>query len=221
MSSAVSIANRCVGPAVGRWLRARVVGAGLVPRAGGVLLAANHRSFLDHFLLGAACPRAVHFLGKAELGQGLVGRVYTALGMVPVQRGSGDMAALDAIGDLLRAGAAVGVFPEGTRSPTGELFRFRSGVGRMAAAAQVPVVPVGLVGTAEVWPRGERPPARRPAAGVLEVRFGAPLAPPADDGRSRRAFTAALQTEVAGLCEQPQAAGFATIASVAEAGRRG
>lgn len=216
MTAAAAALNRWAGPAIVRLLRAEVSGTDHVPRTGGVVLAANHRSFLDHFLLGAAAPRALRFLGKSELASGVAGRLNIAFGMIPVERGTADLAALDVIGDLLGTGAAVALFPEGTRSPTGELFRFRSGVSRIAAAAGVPVVPVGLLGTDVVWPRGSKPVLRRPRPGLLRVRFGAAMAPPANDGRSRRAFTEDLHAAVAGLSDQAVADRFAAIGRAGE-----
>lgn len=211
MSKGAAVANRIVGPPFLQLLNTKVTGQEHIPRRGGLLLAANHRSFLDHFLLAAASPRPLRFLGKSELSRGVGGRINLFFGMVPVDRGAGDLAALDGVVELLREGAAVAIFPEGTRSPTGELFRFRSGLPRIAASAQVPVVPVGVVGTAEVWPRGSRPQLRRPDEGTLAVHFGPILPPPDPAPQARRAFTERLHEAVAELCDQPAADRFAPI----------
>lgn len=210
-TTVMRVAHRVVGRAIVRWTRVTVTGLEHVPAHGGVLLAANHRSFLDHYLLGAVSPRPMWYLGKRELAVGVVGWINTTFGMVPVDRGHADLEAIARIVELLRAGEIVGVFPEGTRSPTGELFRFRSGMARIAAQAQVPVVPVGLINTAVVWPRRQMPHLRRPVPGLLQVRFAPALPPPPDEGPARRAFTAEVHAVVADLCGQPLADRFAPI----------
>jgi 1-acyl-sn-glycerol-3-phosphate acyltransferase len=205
------LVHRTLGPLVLHRLGAEVTGRENVLMEGGVLLAANHRSFLDHYLLNAASPRVLWFLGKAELDKGLTGSFHKHLGMIPVERGTADLQTLEIVADVLRAGEAVGIFPEGTRSTTGELFRFRSGLARLAAAAQVPVVPVGLVGTAEVWPRGQCPSWRRPHSGLLQVHFGQAIPPPGPLPRDRRQLTACVYEQVAKLCGQPKADRFAPV----------
>lgn len=208
----MQIAHRVAGPPVLRLLRPTVTGLAGVPDDRGVVLAANHVSNLDNYLLSSVSPRPVWYLGKRELARGLLGAFNIATGMVPVDRGSGDHAALDRIVGLLRAGEIVAVFPEGTRSPTGELFRFRSGVARIAHLSASPVVPVGIVGTATVWPRRGRPHLRRPRPGVLEVHFGAAVDPPSEaSGRIRRQWTEALRDRVAALSRQTPAATFAPV----------
>lgn len=208
---AVHRLQRVAAPALRGLLRLRAEGREQVPARGPVLLAPNHRSFLDHFAVLAAAPRPVWFLGKTELARGPSGRLNLSFGMVPIDRGAADRDALAQIAELLARGEAVVVFPEGTRSATGELFRFRSGIARLAAECATPVVPVGLLGTAEVWPLGAAAPARRPRPGMVRVRFGAPLAPPGGNGSARRAFTQELWERVAALCEQERADRFAPI----------
>lgn len=212
-TTALQLVHRAVAPPLSRLLRPTVIGLERVPASGGVLLAANHVSNLDNYVLSAVCPRPVAYLGKRELARGVVGVFNTAMGMIPVDRGSGDLSALERIADRLEAGDVIALFPEGTRSPTGELFRFRSGLARIAHLAGTPVMPVGLRGTATVWPRGRRPIPRRPARGVLEVHFGELVDPPdAPGGRARRQWTDALRARVSALSGQSLADAFAPVA---------
>ena len=129
-----------------------------------MIFASNHLSFLDSIAIPVAAPRPVHFLAKSSYfeGTGVSGWVsrefFTAIGAVPVQRGAGQ-AALDALDQqrvLLEQGNAVALYPEGTRSLDGRLYKGRTGVAFLALQTGAPVVPVGLVGTDKVMPVGAK-----------------------------------------------------------------
>jgi 1-acyl-sn-glycerol-3-phosphate acyltransferase len=196
--------------------RVRVDGLDRLPDRGGAILAGNHLSVCDQLFLGAVVPRQVHFWAKAEyfhspgVRGALFGAVVRGMGAMPVHRDGGRAAlhALDAAIPVLRAGELVGVFPEGTRSPDGRLYRGRSGVARLAVDAGVPVVPVGFAGTDVVQPIGQRLP--RPARPVT-IRFGEPL--PVDgrggDMRSLRAFTDEIMRAIQALTGQEYAGCYA------------
>jgi 1-acyl-sn-glycerol-3-phosphate acyltransferase len=159
-----------------------VEGSERVPADGPVIVASNHLSFIDSIVLPLAVPhRRVTFLAKSDYfeGGGLLGlprRVFfRTMGAVPVRRGEqGEaQAALETALEVLGRGWAVGVYPEGTRSRDGRLYRGRTGIGWLALAAGAPVVPVGLRGTDHVQPVG----ARFPRVRRVTVRFGDPIDP--------------------------------------------
>ncbi|MFD7335775.1 lysophospholipid acyltransferase family protein [Streptomyces violascens] len=163
-----------------RWLfRPCVEGAGRVPEAGAVILAGNHQSFTDQFLLGVTLRRRLTFLAKQEYftAPGLTGRAtaafFRALGQIPVDRSGKDAAqsALDTALQVLGDGGVLGVFPEGTRSHDGRLYKGKVGVAAMALRSGAPVVPVAMIGTFEAQPKGRRLPRRVP----ITLRFGEPL----------------------------------------------
>lgn len=150
-----------------------------IPRTGPVLLASNHLSFVDSVIIPLLAPRRVVFLAKSDYftGHGLRGTLmrwlFTAVGAVPIERGTAGAArvALDAALEILQDGLAFGIYPEGTRSRDGRLYRGRTGVAWLALTAGCPVVPVGLRGTQDIQPVGSRLPRIR----KISIRFGKPL----------------------------------------------
>lgn len=158
---------------------AKVIGAENFPRTGGAILASNHIAALDSLVVPAMMPRPLTFPAKAELftGKGGFGAkalawFLTVVGMVPMDRSGGRASAdaLGAISDVLAEGRVVAIYPEGTRSPDGRLYKGKTGMARIALANDVPVIPVGVIGTkSHKGPLGI-PWARRPV-----VIIGKPL----------------------------------------------
>ncbi len=160
-------------------LRMHVTGRENVPATGPVILASNHLSFIDSMVIPLSAPRRVHYLAKAEyftgtgVGGWLTRTLFTALGAMPVERQTHRAAqeALDTALAVLRRGEGFGIYPEGTRSHDGRLYRGRTGVARLAIETGVPVVPVAVLGTDIVAPPGKKfGRYARP-----RVRFGRPL----------------------------------------------
>ena len=182
------VGYRVARAALNRPLRAAydvdVEGIDNVPAGEGVILAANHRSFMDSIFLALASPEPVAFVAKAEYFENRMTRwLFRATGQIPLKRGSpaGAREALATASDVLATGGTLGIYPEGTRSRDGKLHRGKLGPARLAAATGAAIVPVGLVGTDEVQLPDERlPHLFRPVA----VRFGAPKRLPASDGRT-------------------------------------
>jgi 1-acyl-sn-glycerol-3-phosphate acyltransferase len=163
-----------LGPILRLLFRPRTAGLENVPAEGPVIIASNHQSFLDDLLLPLVLKRRVTVLAKADYFD----KWYTAwffkmAGCVPVRRegGSASRAALQTAIDALDDGKLVALFPEGTRSPDGRLYRGKTGVARIALEARAPVVPVAVMGTFELLPYNKR----RPKTGTVEIRFGKPL----------------------------------------------
>ena len=190
--------DRVVAPFLRFVVRPRIEGRANVPGEGPLIVASNHLSVIDSFIIPLVLPRHVTFIAKAVYfeGTGLKGRFVrwflTSLGHVPVQRGAqrGAMGALEQALDVLRQGEAFNIYPEGTRSPDGRLYRGRTGIGWLVLASGAPVLPLGISGTDRMQPIGARLPRIRPRA---TVRIGKPMEfaqykdlPPA---RARRAIT--------------------------------
>jgi 1-acyl-sn-glycerol-3-phosphate acyltransferase len=193
-------------PVLRRWLDLRIEGREHVPTAGAVLLAGTHQSHADSLAIGTAVPRPTHFLGDRRLmGWPIVGPWLPRMGMVPLNRGEGDEDAMEVLARLLAAAACIVIYPEGSRSRDGRVHRLRSGLSRLAAATQVPVVPVAVAGIHDVWPIGARPRLR---GGRVTVRFGPQLEAPGPKPAERRAFHLQLQGILAELAETTVAEDF-------------
>ncbi|MHB8680914.1 MAG: lysophospholipid acyltransferase family protein [Acidimicrobiales bacterium] len=155
--------------------RVRIEGAEHIPVTGPVILAPNHVTFLDSFFLPLVVKRRVTYVAKAEyFDSWKTAWFFRAVGQIPMRRegGSASERALAAARDVLLGGGVLGIYPEGTRSPDGKLYKGHTGVARLALGCHVPVVPVGLVGTDKVQRPGSNLP--RPFKAVT-IRFGQPL----------------------------------------------
>ncbi|SHF03624.1 lysophospholipid acyltransferase family protein [Desulforamulus putei] len=130
------------------WRRWQVIGLEHLPASGGVVVVANHVSNLDPVVLGCALTRRIHFMAKAQLFKvPVLATIITMLGAFPVNREKSDRHAIRKALELLQSGNMVGVFPEGTRSKTGELQKPHIGAAMLAVKADVPILPVALKGT--------------------------------------------------------------------------
>ncbi|GAA4579820.1 lysophospholipid acyltransferase family protein [Micromonospora coerulea] len=205
-----TIGKLTVAPALRLAFRPHVEGLEHIPAIGGAIFAGNHLSVADELLLGTVVPRHLAFWAKSEYfnGTGVKGAfskfVLTGLGAIPVERAGGRAAlsAFDAAIPVLKAGDLVAVYPEGTRSPDGRLYRGRTGAARLAVAAGVPVIPVGVTGTDKAQPIGTRVP--RPGRAEIIIRFGKPLdfTGRSDDRTSLREMTDELMAEIQKLTGQ-------------------
>lgn len=168
-----------MGPLLAFLGRPKVEGLEHVPHDGPAIMASNHLAVADSFFLPLVVRRRITFLAKSEYftGTGIKGRLtawfYTVAGQVPIDRTNADAAqgALDTAERILKAGKLLGMYPEGTRSPDGRLYKGKSGLARLALETGVPVIPVAMIGTDVVNPPGSR----MWRFGRVTVKFGRPM----------------------------------------------
>jgi len=186
-----------------------------LPETGPAILCANHVSFLDSAFLIIQAPRNISFVGKSEyLDSWKTRRLFPALGMIPIDREGGEKAqvALDAAENVLQRGELFGIFPEGTRSRDGMLYKGHTGAARLAMKVGCPILPVGIVGTREIQPPDKLMPRLR-----LEctIKIGAPIEVSryrerADDHMVLREITDELMFEIQALTGQEYRNVYAT-----------
>jgi 1-acyl-sn-glycerol-3-phosphate acyltransferase len=214
-----TVVNTVVPPLAKTIWRPTVEGIENVPLRGPVIVASNHLSFADSLVIPIVAPRKVVFLAKADYftGTGVKGALmrgwFNGIGMIPVDRDDTRAAitSLETALEVLSRGEAFGIYPEGTRSRDGRLYRGRTGVAHLALASGAPVVPVGLLGTQDLQPVGST----LPRLARVTVRFGKPLqfagrfdgGPP---GRARRAAPAEVMAAIG-------ATGAGTVAALVTA----
>ena len=206
------VVHAVLPPLAKLYWRPRIEGLENIPSTGPVIMASNHLSFADSMVIPFFVPRKVVFLAKEDYftGTGVKGALirgwFEGIGMVPVDRDDtkAALASLDIALAVLRRGEAFGIYPEGTRSRDGRLYRGRTGVAHLALTSGAPVVPVGLTGTEHIQPVGSTLPRRA----VVTVRLGEPLrfegrydGVPA--GRARREVTDVVMNEIQKLSGQP------------------
>ncbi|WP_406016630.1 1-acyl-sn-glycerol-3-phosphate acyltransferase [Streptomyces sp. NBC_00984] len=219
-----------IGPLLRLFFRPRIEGLEHIPEDGAAIVAGNHLSFSDHFLMPAILKRRITFLAKAEYftGPGVKGRLTAAffrgIGQIPVDRSgkeAGQAAIREGLG-VLSKGELLGIYPEGTRSHDGRLYKGKVGVAVMAIKAQVPVVPCAMVGTFEIQPPGQVVPRIR----RVTIRFGEPLdfsryAGMENQKAAIRAVTDEIMYAILGLSGQEYVDEYAVKAKAAQAGQDG
>ncbi len=137
--------------------RFRILHRERLPETGGVILAANHQSYFDPPLVGICSRRPVHYLARKTLMEWpFFGPLFPDMNVIPVDRGGNDMSALKTVIKKIREGEGVVLFPEGTRSPDGNLQPAQAGVGLVIAKTLAPVVPMRIFGSYEAFPRGSK-----------------------------------------------------------------
>jgi 1-acyl-sn-glycerol-3-phosphate acyltransferase len=205
--------------------RVRVEGMEHLPSTGPVILASNHVSFSDSIFLPMVLKRRVTFVAKAEyFDDPKTAWFFRAVGQIPIRRegGSASENALAAARAVLEAGGVFAIYPEGTRSPDGRLYRGHTGVARLALACRAPIIPVAMIGTKEAQPIGQVVP--NPFVPIT-IRLGRPLTYPhlhdrVDDRLALRGITDEVMYELRELSGQEYVPSYAKRhgAETAEAG---
>ena len=177
------VVKGCLTPVLHLGFRIKVEGREHLPKSGPVILASNHRSFLDSIFIPLVVRRRVTFVAKAEyFDDPKTAWFFRGVGQIPIRRegGSASERALDSAMDVLREGGVFGIYPEGTRTRDGYLHRGHTGVARLALRSGAPIVPVGLIGTDDIQPIDTRMPR---FGKPVTIRFGEALEPERFAGR--------------------------------------
>jgi len=201
------ILGRVIPPIAYLWVR-KINGLENIPRGGGFIISPNHSSYADHLILSSIVIRNTHkkicYLAKKEHFETPFQRMWhEATGAIPIDRQAGGKEALETAVKYLTQGKIIGIYPEGTRTLDGKLQRGKTGAARLALAAKVPIVPVGLIGTFEILPKGKNIPKLKRAI----VNIGKPIYfdkyyGKENDKKTIRLVTTKVMKEIAKLCKK-------------------
>jgi 1-acyl-sn-glycerol-3-phosphate acyltransferase len=173
--------------------RARYTGVENIPKEGAVLMVSNHQSHFDPPFVGSGCPRQMNFLARDTLfTHPIFGKLLRSVNAIPIDREGGGLAGIKETLRRLKRGEAVLVFPEGTRSPDGEIRPFLPGFTALAVRGNATIVPAAIEGAFDAWPRWRR----FPSLGVVHIHYGHPIPPNQVERLEERALVAEVERRV-------------------------
>lgn len=196
-----------IAPIVKLWVK-KVNGLENLPKKGACIIAANHCSYMDHLIItGIIIPylnRKIHFLAKKEHFDNIFKKAWhTYAGAIPIDREKGGKEALNWAIKALKEGKIIAIHPEGTRSLTGKLQKAKTGVARLVSIAKVPVIPIGLIGTFEILPKGKYlPKFKRAVMNIGKPMYFDKYYNKKINKRVLRELTTNIMNEIAKLCRQ-------------------
>lgn len=202
-----TIGKKIIPPIVKFWIK-EVKGLENVPKKGPFIIAANHASYMDHFIILATLVphlnKKIHHLAKKEHFDNFLKKIWhTYAGAVPIDRQKGGKEALRWAINALRQGKIIAIHPEGTRTLTGKLQKAKTGVARLALLAKVPVIPVGLIGTFEIMPKGKYlPKLKRASMNIGKPMHFTEYYNKKINKKMLRNVTTRIMKEIAKLCSQ-------------------
>ena len=204
---AYAIGKRIICPIVGLWFK-EVNGLKNIPKKGPFIIAANHESYMDHLIIVCTFTcrlnKKIHFLSKKEHFDNIFKKVWhNYAGAIPLDRQAGGKEALKLAVKALKQGKIIAIHPEGTRTLTGKLQKGKTGVTRLALSAEVPIIPVGLIGTFEILPKGKYiPKLKRAIMNIGKPIYFNKYYKKKITARLLRETTDNLMKEIAKLCKQ-------------------